>query len=233
MLLALSLADFANDDGTSIYPSIKNLAEKTRQSERSVQYQLRKMEESGWLILVNSGNGGRNQHREYRIAESWIKGADFAPVQSTTEKGASDDVKGASDSTKGCSPLHPHIPVIEPSIPINKPSSAKPVPEKAANRFQEFWETYPSTGRKVAKSKCLEVWKAKKLDLVADDVLSHLRAIQTTPQWLGGYEPAPLTYLNQKRWEDEIPTARQTGASKHGNFGRQDYRAGIDADGSF
>lgn len=124
MLLALSLADFAEDDGTRVYPSIKQLAEKTRQSERTVQYQLRKMEEAGWLILVNSGNGGRNQRREYVISPQWIKGADIAPVQSTTVKGATDDVKGANDSIKGCNGLHPHIPTNNPSIPIKEPSGA-------------------------------------------------------------------------------------------------------------
>jgi len=59
MLLALALADHAHDDGTHIFPSIARLAEKTRQSERSVQYQLRRMEQSGWLVLVNAGIGGR------------------------------------------------------------------------------------------------------------------------------------------------------------------------------
>ena len=108
MLLALSLADFAEDDGTRVFPSIKQLAEKTRQSERTVQYQLRKMEESGWLILVNSGNGGRNQRREYIINPSWIKGADIAPVQSTAEK-------GASDSIKGCKPQQERVQRVAPA----------------------------------------------------------------------------------------------------------------------
>lgn len=122
MLLALALADHAADDGSKVYPSIKALAEKTRQSERTVQYQLRRMEESGWLILVNSGNGGRNQTREYRISPDWIKGANFAPVQSTTEKGAIDDIKGAIDDTKGCNTLHPHITIIEPSRTVKESS---------------------------------------------------------------------------------------------------------------
>ena len=47
MLLALALADHASDDGTRVYPSVKALAEKTRQSERTVQYQLRAMEAAG------------------------------------------------------------------------------------------------------------------------------------------------------------------------------------------
>lgn len=78
MILALALADHSSDDGTGIYPSVASLAEKTRQSVRAVQYQLRGMEKAGWLILVNAGNGGRNMRREYRISEAWIKGADFA-----------------------------------------------------------------------------------------------------------------------------------------------------------
>ncbi|WP_231109159.1 helix-turn-helix domain-containing protein [Stenotrophomonas maltophilia] len=98
MLLALALADHAHDDGTHIFPSIARLAEKTRQSERSVQYQLRRMEQSGWLLLVNAGIGGRRsgfgeggRTRQYRINPEWMKGAEIAPFE-----------KGAKQSSKGC-----------------------------------------------------------------------------------------------------------------------------------
>lgn len=98
MLLALALADHAHDDGTHIFPSIARLAEKTRQSERSVQYQLRRMEQSGWLVLVNAGIGGRRsgfgeggRTRQYRINPEWMKGADIAPF-----------AKGAKQALEGC-----------------------------------------------------------------------------------------------------------------------------------
>lgn len=98
MLLALALADHAHDDGTHIFPSIARLAEKTRQSERSVQYQLRRMEQSGWLVLVNAGIGGRRsgfgeggRTRQYRINPEWMKGAEIAPF-----------AKGAKQALKGC-----------------------------------------------------------------------------------------------------------------------------------
>lgn len=98
MLLALALADHAHDDGTHIFPSIARLAEKTRQSERSVQYQLRRMEQSGWLVLVNAGIGGRRsgfgeggRTRQYRINPEWMKGADIAPFS-----------KGAKQALQGC-----------------------------------------------------------------------------------------------------------------------------------
>jgi hypothetical protein len=136
MLIALALADHASDGGENIFPSIKALAEKTRQSERSVQYQLRKMESIGWLILVNSGNGGRNQRREYVIAPEWIKGAEIAPPL----KGANDDIKGAEiapfpavkgaiHDTKGCNLRQERVHSIAPAYNhqgiIKEPSKEK------------------------------------------------------------------------------------------------------------
>jgi len=106
MILALKLADHAHDDGTHIFPGIASLAEKTRQSERAVQYQLRSMEKSGWLILVAQAKGGRGKAREYRINPDWINGAEIAPI-ADSGKGEEiapiqKDAKGANDSTKGC-----------------------------------------------------------------------------------------------------------------------------------
>ena len=105
MLLALALADHAHDDGTHIFPSIARLAEKTRQSERSVQYQLRRMEQSGWLVLVNAGMGGRRsgfgeggRTRQYRINPEWMKGADIAPFG-----------KGAKQAIEGCKTTHERV----------------------------------------------------------------------------------------------------------------------------
>lgn len=122
MILALALADHAHEDGTHIFPKIKGLSEKTRQSERSVQYQLRRMEEAGWLIRVSHGNGGRSSATEYRISPDWLKGADFASLK----KGATDDEKGANDSTKGCNQQQKTVQPVAPANnrhrTINEPS---------------------------------------------------------------------------------------------------------------
>ena len=137
MLLALALADHASDDGTRVYPSIKALAEKTRQSERTIQYQLRRMEESGWLILVNAGNGGRSMTSEYRISPEWIKGAEIAPIQ----KGATDDKKGATDDTKGCNPRQERV---QPIAPAN--NHHRTINEPSLNRVVAAAPTKPSRG---------------------------------------------------------------------------------------
>ena len=70
-------------------------------------------------------------------------------------------------------------------------------------RFQEFWAAWPNTDRKVAKAKCAEKWRKDKLGDAADAVLAHIRQEKAhNRQWLEGFEPAPLTYLNQRRWGD-------------------------------
>lgn len=135
MILALKLADHAHDDGTHIYPGIASLAEKTRQSERAVQYQLRRMEKSGWLIPVDKGRGGRGRSREYRISPDWLNGAELAPISGqengadsapidSGEKGATGDVKGAIQDAKGANGDIKGATAIAPesSVTVIKPS---------------------------------------------------------------------------------------------------------------
>lgn len=86
------------------------------------------------------------------------------------------------------------------SSPRGDSVSSKGLPE-----FDRFWTTWPASSRKVAKAKCLERWRRSKLDDVADRIVEHVDAMKATKQWLEGFEPAPLTYLNQRRWEDELP----------------------------
>ena len=108
MLLALALADFSNDTGTQIYPSVAALAKKTRQSIRSVQYQLQKMIANGFLTLVEAGGreGKKYRANEYRINlsffqeitaknEAEIRGAKVAPLPAT-QADTSDTGRGAT-----------------------------------------------------------------------------------------------------------------------------------------
>lgn len=73
--------------------------------------------------------------------------------------------------------------------------------------FEKFWEVWPSSQRKVAKQKCLAIWKQKKLSQKTDQIIAHVKSLKSTKQWTDGYDPAPLTYLNQGRYDDGIPDA--------------------------
>lgn len=144
MLVALKLADHADDDGTHIYPSINYIAEKTRQSPRAVQYQIRRMQQTGFLLLVANAGGGRGRAREYRINPDWINGAELAPIPAGSKgaenapnekganeggKGATDDGKGANESAKGCKAFAPE------SSGTTKESSENHQPARRAPRI--------------------------------------------------------------------------------------------------
>jgi hypothetical protein len=73
LLTALALADYCGDDqGTRIFPSIDELAKKTRQDRRTVQRQLRKLQRDGWLQPWDDKPCGRGQVKRYRIASTFM-----------------------------------------------------------------------------------------------------------------------------------------------------------------
>lgn len=75
--LAMMLAEAADHDGTSIYPSVDTVAElAAQQNKRTAQRGLRKMLDSEWLQLVRPATNRRPA--EYRINPDWLDAAHAA-----------------------------------------------------------------------------------------------------------------------------------------------------------
>lgn len=135
LLLALAIADFADDTGRSIYPSVATLAKKTRQSERTVQRQLRTMEDRGWISVIGNENGGRNNTRLYQIAPAWIKGDILTPpperVTSATERVTNEAEKGdtamSPDTSRTISKKQPSVSADENVVVIVEPDIDKKI----------------------------------------------------------------------------------------------------------
>jgi hypothetical protein len=86
--------------------------------------------------------------------------------------------------------------------------------------FAEFWKTWPSNDRKQAKGKCLEAWKKAHAERDAALILAHVESLKTSASWKekgGQFIPAPLVYLNNRRWEGAEP-ASASGAGTLGMF---------------
>lgn len=86
----------------------------------------------------------------------------------------------------------------------HKPNNPNKNNTSADADFEQFWKVWPASPRKMAKQKCLQVWKRKKLGKYVDQIVANIKALKTSKQWVDGFEPAPLTYLNQDRWADEV-----------------------------
>ena len=84
----------------------------------------------------------------------------------------------------------------------NRTEQNKDISSTKSTRFVEFWDVWPKSARKVAKATCEKKWVSGGLDKVADQIISHVTAMKSSKQWLDGFEPAPVTYINQRRWED-------------------------------
>ena len=74
------------------------------------------------------------------------------------------------------------------------------------SKFDEFWNAWTTSKRKVAKSECQKKWAKAGCDAVAETIIAQVNALKVTEQWTTGFEPAPLTYINQRRWEDDTVT---------------------------
>lgn len=69
--------------------------------------------------------------------------------------------------------------------------------------FLRFWACWPKSPRKIAKAACAKRWRACALEPESDRIIAAVEAIRESRQWRDGYDPAPLTYLSQRRWEDD------------------------------
>ena len=122
LLIALKLADFANDDGGSVYPSRDRLSRNAQCSETTVKVVLRSFREIGLLHVVREGGKGPRSTTEYvwnvglvealvqglctiegggeEVEIKWAdKGAEFDPLEEL--RGRSDPLRGRPDANKG------------------------------------------------------------------------------------------------------------------------------------
>lgn len=88
-----------------------------------------------------------------------------------------------------------------------EPKKQRKTPQKiteASGKFYEWYKLYPV---KKGKSTALKSWNKLKMDdYMADHLIVCLKMqIKYDAQWKAGIGiPHPSTYLNQKRWNDEI-----------------------------
>ena len=71
-LVLVSLASFADADGSSVFPSIATIARQTGLSRRPVQQHIRALEADG--VLVKVAPSRRHRPTEYRIALGGFRG---------------------------------------------------------------------------------------------------------------------------------------------------------------
>ncbi|MCB1636055.1 MAG: hypothetical protein KDI51_15815, partial [Xanthomonadales bacterium] len=91
------------------------------------------------------------------------------------------------------------------------------------DRFDVFWAAYP---RKENKKKAVAVWKSRRLDRLADQIITDVRARSSRHRpWRERVIPHAETYLRNDRWEDEIDES----SPRESPGQREESRGGRDA----
>ena len=97
-------------------------------------------------------------------------------------------------------------PTTLPNLPNHTlPNQKEDIYSPVSKDFEQFWLAYP---RKTSKKKAFEIWqKLKPNAALINQILQTIEKQKTSIDWVkdnGQFIPYPSTYLNNRRWEDEI-----------------------------
>jgi len=221
LIVLLALADWAAPDGTRVYPTIRQIMEKARLSERGARDCLRKLKGDGFLILVKGSDGTRGMANEWRldVAKLWACAGE-------TEKKSRGQIEGDNyatgangDSHGGKLQLHggklqqiPHTPYIDSTVINNRhiqPSSAPGGASRAKaskqgeepEGFAEFYQAYPRhEGRGQAERAYRAARKIVSAEILLEGAERYAALRKGEP---AQYTKHPATWLNGKGWLDE------------------------------
>ncbi|MDN7814886.1 hypothetical protein [Burkholderia vietnamiensis] len=149
--------------------------------------------ESGKVALAEAGNSDSGT-RKHGVPE--------AAIPAFVNEG-----KTTTETTAEKNPLTP----LSPAAPT---TSLSVKGEGKLNPFERWWDAWPHTPRRVAKAECEKRWRRAGLDEHVELIVAHTLAMKLTQPWRDGYEPAPLTYLNQRRWQDPLPPTESEAAAQ-------------------
>lgn len=190
----------------------------------AVRVILKELETAGYLKAdLARSEGGAFNGMAYTVSEI----PDMAPE---TEKPAP-----ASPETEYPAPAQPapaNPPLVKNDLQQPTEEAAKTDQEQTPNplpgvgeMFDRFWKVYP---RHVAKANARKAFeKLKPTPELLDAILVAIAAQRVSPAWLkdnGQFIPHPTTWLNGRRWEDEIQAAPM---SRSSGFSERNYTNGI------
>ena len=110
-------------------------------------------------------------------------------------------VKGFEDKT-GCRLTPTEPPTVGSTEPPLVQEKVQVQEKEKVQQFELFWSKYP---KKVSKGKCqTKFTKLPQKDI--DNILNNLDRYIAYKPFAEYNHPNPMTFLNQRRWEDELPT---------------------------
>ena len=253
LLAMLALADWCDDNGGSLYPSMRAVAEKIRLSEKQARRIVQGFVDAGYLSVVGNANGGApGTTKQFRLDVKKLvdlplvgdhKTAKTPPASVTPPMEGRDPSHPAYETP----PTHGSQTTIEPPINhhINTVASPvadapkKPAAMKSSKKSDDFvlpdwinalhwraWRSHPKLRNASVDQKTIAVEKLANWRKAGEDFAGALENAASS-----GYQGL---FLPENRAGNSRPSATaKASPGKHTGFQNLDYKAGINDDGSF
>ncbi len=184
--------------------------------------------------LIDQREAEKNRSKRRRAAAAASTSDDRRTTAGQAVDGTADDQKKTAGRVKQTRPKQSRpeqTRETEGDLPPSPQTEAKA--DAQEHRFVEFWEQYP---KKVGKKAAQTSWKRLKPDAALfEHIMQAIASAKASDQWNregGRFIPNPATWLNQGRWDDELPTAegQPRATQRQGKVSTMDVLAGIIAD---
>lgn len=180
-----------HDGRTWTYNSVRAFAELFPYlTAKQLRYALDRLVSMGVLVKGNFNDSPYNRTSWYAFQDE----ESFLPTSGNPLPKKANEIVQPGNSLTDSKQITP---------PNPKGDASKP--KDSSEEFERFWKAWPATDRKVDKKGCLRRWMKAGLDAEAESIIRDVVRRKQTKSWLEGFEPAPVTYINQRRWETEVP----------------------------
>ncbi len=220
-LVLIKLADNAGDQG-ECWPSYQHIADQCEIDRSTVRKHIKQLEAQGLVRIENREGPKGNSTNLYLLTISGV-GRKSTPVGPESTGVGPQPTGGVGPESTRTS--HSFEPVIEP-----KPLCTSDPLEG----FDRFYKLYP---RKQKRQAAEQAWKKLAPDAdVQQQIITALAKQSTSIDWLksgGQFIPHPASWLNGKRWEDEL--LAEATQSNHTDLDKIDHTEGLilQPDGSY
>ena len=201
-LVLIKLADNANDQ-SECWPSYQHIADQCEMSRRSVMVHIDTLCRAG-VIKKEIRHGGPKGNSSNIYILRLAGGENAAPASESPAPHGESAALGGSESA---APRTSH-----PSEPVNEP---KPLcTDSPMEGFGVFWTLYPN---KKGKQDAAAAWKKLNPDVeLRQTLMTALANHSASRDWTkddGQYVPMASTWLNKKRYQDELKPAAKAASN--------------------
>lgn len=228
LLVMLALADWCNDEGGSLHPSIAGIAKKIRTSESQARRLVHGLIEAGWLQVIGNENGGApGATRQYRLNVKRLTETGVVGARGSADARGS---TGARDGSHGCAKTgstgasQTVIPTTnEPPTYLGgdgaPPESPPPPTTPKVDPFEVALSHYPKRAGGYSRLKARKAWDARmkarvKPQDIIDGVKRYAAFIRATGKEGTEFVKMAQTFFGpDEHWQGdyEIPNDNQGG----------------------